>query len=807
MTPPPSMSKAFSFGPQSAFELRVTARQLLRNGEPVPLGARAFDVLVSLVEARGALLTKEDLLRKVWPGLVVEEANVYVCISQLRKALGGKTIATVGGLGYRFAADVRVVGGESAPHNLPSERTAFVGRGVILEQARARLLSTRLLTFVGIGGTGKTRLALRLASSLLDEHPDGVWWVDLAPVASSPELAPAIALVVRCAPRGALLPQDALLECLRSARSLIVLDNCEHVLDGVAQLADALLGAAPHVRLLATSRESLGIEGEAVMPVRPLDVPAIGSSPGAIAKAEAVQLFIDRARRVAPSVEIGEEEIPLVADICRRLDGLPLAVELAATRMRILSLQQVLDILGERFVLLTGGTHALPRQQTLQAMIQWSYEAAGPQAQRAMRAIAVCAGGCTLDTLMALLGTTGPDIELMGGLSRLNDIGLLRVDHQRTAARYSMLDTVSHFAIDRLDGSSEASVIRDRHRDHFLELAERASAEMAGADAGAWLDRLTGEHDNLMRAIAWCDGPGRAAFALRFVAALRRYWTSRGLLSVGRELTRRALERPDAREHRRLLLSAHSSHAQLCWWLGEPAAGVVHALAAMDIATEIGDVARQSGAARVLSYLHGALGDLDAAGRHAHESLELARRQSDRFSLSDSLVAVADFHYESGELAKAEALYQEVLSIRHDLEFREGEGLAAVALAEIAIDRRGAAAARDWLRRAFALVGQTHSRYLGQHVIERAAALACLNEDWNTGLRWFAASARQRQATGLSDATTGRRQREEVIEHASRALGDEGRHAAEAGGRPLRYEETLAEVGAWLETAPTLTGS
>jgi non-specific serine/threonine protein kinase len=364
-----------------------------------------------------------------------------------------------------------------------------------------------------------------------------------------------------------------------------------------------------------------------------------------------------------------------------------------------------------------------------------------------------------------------------------------------------MLDTVCHFAIDRLDGSSEASVVRDRHRDHFLELAEKASMELAGADAARWLDRLTHEHDNLMRAIAWCDGPGGSECALRFVAALRRYWSSRGLLSLGRELARRALDRPGARGHRQLMVHAHSSVAQLCWWLGEPAVGLPHGRVALDIATEIGDIARQSGANRVLSYLCGAMGDLAAAGKHAQASLELARRLGDRFAICDSLVAVADFHYESGELAKAEALYREVLSVRHELEHREGEGLAAVSLTEVAIQRREPAAAGDWLRRALALVTQTHSRYLGQHVIEQAAALASLTADWSACLRWFAASAMQRKTTQLSDATTSQRQRSTAMAAASGALGNHLRDQAEAGGRALGYEETLTEIEAWLARA------
>ena len=792
------MSSSYTFGPEWLFELQRTNRKLMRGGMPVPLGARAFDVLLTLVEAGGELVTKEQLLQRAWPGLVVEEANVYVTVSQLRKVLGPDAVATVGGLGYRLAFSVACADPEVPRHNLPAERTEFVGRQAVIGEAQRRLERARLLTLIGIGGTGKTRLALKVAEFALADHRHGVRWVDLAPLTNADQIGPTLALTLGCKPNGSTSALAAVAAYCREFEMLLVLDNCEHVLEGVKQAVDTLLAAVPGMRILATSREALGMAGEVVLPIRPLELPDAGADAGAIARSEAVRLFIDRARTVAPAMAMSANLAPVIAEICRQLDGLPLAIELAAARMRLLSASQVLGLLGERFSLLAGGTGALPRQQTLQAMIQWSYEAAGVEAQRVMRAISVCGGGCELDAVAALMeGCTRASV--MDSLARLLDMGLLRVDHLSQSTRYSMLDTVGQYALERLNECGEAIAVRDRHLNHFLRVVEASALEDARRFPDKWSERLELEHENILRAIAWCVSPGHAGSGLRFVVALRGYWPARGLLRVGRTIAVEALARSGAETPDALRADALTALTQLCWWLGEFTAGLGYGREAMVIAKELDDASLMGSAARTLSYVHGALGDLAAAGRHAQDAVHFARSAHNDVQESDAMVVLADFHFESGDLTPARELYEQAMAVRSRLDLPARQGLVAISLAEVAIAQGQPTAAKDWLRKAAALAISTRSRYVGHHLIEQCAALAATSEEWLLAMRWFSASAQQRQATGLSAHTMSEKQRIAFLGQASSAMSFAAAGEAQRCGGALSYEQALEEVRAWLE--------
>lgn len=794
------MPSTYCFGPSWFFELQQSNRRLLRGGVAVAIGSRAFEVLLALVEARGDLVTKEQLLQRAWPGLIVEEANVYVTVSQLRKILGNDAIETVGGLGYRFALAIKEPSpGDLPRHNLPAERTPFIGREAVLHEAQRKLQQARLLTLVGIGGTGKTRLARKLAEFALADHRDGVRWVDLAPLSTGAMLAPALAGALDCGLDSPGSASAAIKACCRDLQILIVLDNCEHLLDSVATTVDELLTTAPGVRVLATSREALGVADEATLHVHPMQLPGVGDTAESIGGFDSVRLFVDRAAAASSEFALDEDTTPVVANICRRLDGLPLALELAAVRLRLLSVHQLLGMLDERFLLLTGGVRALPRQQTLRAMIHWSYEAAGVEAQRTMRAIAACAGGCDVETVAALLEADRASmVEVVGSLGRLLDLALISVSSTGPVARYSMLETVSQYALERLGEHGEASAVRGRHRDHFGKLVEQMDSQCTGDAPAKWTQRLATEQDNVLAAIAWCAAPGGAEAGLRFVVALRRYWSARGLLLIGHDLGAEALTRPGAQRRDALRARALIAHAQTCWSLDRAREGRAHAQEALDIAAELGDQALRGRALRTLSYLHGALGELEAAGQHAHEALRLARSAGDPIDLCDAMVAVADHHFESGELARSAEIFEEVLALRRQLDLRVEEGLTAVALADIAIELRQPERAAAWLHEAHELALRTGSRYVGHHVIERSAALAALKEDWRVGLRWFSASTAQRRSTGLSEKTMVYQQRVAALQCARSALDPRTAAQAEDDGASLAYEETLEEVQAWL---------
>jgi non-specific serine/threonine protein kinase len=403
-------------------EVRPAERRVIaRDGASAPLGARAFDLLLALIEHRGRVIGNDELLALVWPGVVVEENNLTAQISALRKLLGGDAIATLAGRGYRLVRAVTEVdaaasspaapttaalapvqgdAGASAAapprHNLPAERSSFVGREAEIARARMALAEHRLVTLTGIGGSGKTRLALRVASLESGVFADGVFFVDLAPVAD-PALVPqtlaaACGLMPGDSPAGAALSfTDRLVGVLAPQRCLLVVDNCEHLLDASAALVDRLLSGCARLSVLTTSREALGVEGEQGLPVPSLAVPAEGADPEVT---DAMRLFADRARAVQPSFRLDGQSTAVVAEICRHLDGIPLAIEFAAARLSHLSAAQVAARLDDRFRLLTGGRRRVARQQTLAATLDWSHELLGAAEQALFRRLGVFAGGC-----------------------------------------------------------------------------------------------------------------------------------------------------------------------------------------------------------------------------------------------------------------------------------------------------------------------------------------------------------------------------------------------------------------------------
>lgn len=381
---------AYRFG---RFEVRPAQRNLLVDGTAASLGARAFDVLVTLIERRDRVVSGDELFDLVWPGLVVEENNVRQQVAALRKALGAQAVVTVPGRGYRFAlaldTDEAAVPATSATgqderavlNNLPLNSPVLIGRESELATVVELLSGAPLLTLAGVGGVGKTRFALEVADKVKGAYKNGVWFVELAPVAD-PALVPRVVagvLDVHEEPGRPLL--DTLLDFLRHRELLIILDNCEHLLGDCAAFADGLLRTADQLRLLATSRTTLGICGEHLFTVPPLSVPLCYGDDvrdgdpghGPLPASEAVELLVDRASAVQPSFTVTEENRDAVVALCTRLDGLPLAIELAATRLRSLGVEQVVERLADRFRLLTGGSRvALPRQQTLRALIDWS---------------------------------------------------------------------------------------------------------------------------------------------------------------------------------------------------------------------------------------------------------------------------------------------------------------------------------------------------------------------------------------------------------------------------------------------------
>jgi predicted ATPase/class 3 adenylate cyclase len=572
---------------------------------------------------------------------------------------------------------------DNLPNNLPVQLTSFVGREREMEEVK-RLLApesaqvpppagsaphpregTRLLTLTGPGGTGKTRLALQVAAQLLDSYPDGVWLVELAPVADALLVPQAVALALGVREVTGSSQTDRLVDHLRPKTTLLLLDNCEHVVEECARLVGALLGTCQHLSVLASSREPLGIGGELPYRVPSLSLPDPGGLPDldTLPQYEAVGLFIERAHIVEPSFELTEQNAAAVTEICRRLDGIPLALELAAARVRVLSVEQIAARLDDRFRLLTGGSRtAVPRQQTLQAAMDWSYDLLSDQERALLRRLSVFMSGWSLEGAEAVCaGESIETLDVLDVLSHLVDKSLVVVEQpelrvaQEPAGggevRYRLLETVRQYARDKLMEAGETERVRDRHFDYFLRLAEELEPQTFGPDAKVGLDRLEAEHDNLRAALEWSltGGEGRdAEKALPLAGALGNFWYWRGYLNEGRQWLERAVALPISaargpelgNEDRSRLVARGNvllGAGTLAWMQADTELARVRLEESVAIQRQFGDKEHLAQALHILGHAH--FDQLDYVGARSlfEESLSLFR-QVGNTSIGPSLV-------------------------------------------------------------------------------------------------------------------------------------------------------------------------
>lgn len=535
--------------------MRPSERRVLVDGGEAALGARAFDLLMALIERHERVVGKDELMAAVWPGLTVEENNLTVQISAVRKALGADVIATVPGRGYRLTLprapehETPETPHLSGPLTLPAERSSFVGRAAEITDLRERLANGRLVTLTGIGGGGKTRLALRVAALEAPRFRDGVYFVDLAQVSDATSVAQAAAQ--SCGVLAGDTPADSprslthrLIAALSSRHALLVMDNCEHLLDACAELIDLVLAGCPKIVVLATSREVLSVPGEQVAPIPPLSLPVEDAGD---TLTDAMRLFIERAQAARPGFELDAASLRQVAEICRRLDGIPLAIEFAAARTAHLSPAEIAARLDDRFKLLGGGRQRIGRQQTLAATLDWSHDLLTGGERAVFRRLSVCAGGFTLGLAEAAAGDAGlsPNdvLDLLASLIA-KSLVTARTD-EAGETRYRLLETVRIYAGEKLAASGEALAARARYREACVAWIESTPTDNLLLDIEA-IGAVAREIDQLRAAAATCMADGRADLLARLASPLAGFCLTGNWYRTALDLLEQALSRSES---------------------------------------------------------------------------------------------------------------------------------------------------------------------------------------------------------------------------------------------------------------------
>jgi predicted ATPase/DNA-binding winged helix-turn-helix (wHTH) protein len=537
------------------FTLQAEERRLHADGQPIALGARAFDLLVVLVERAGQLVAKNDLLTLVWPGLVVEENNLQVQISTLRKVLGQSALTTVPGRGYRF--ELHVEGADaSAPEaavseataaqkpvrartNLPTHLHSLFGRAEDMAAIKALLRQHAVVTVVGAGGIGKTRVAQAVAADIAvesaTEFPDGVWWVELAALSDGALVPSAVAGAMGAQLASDHLPGEAMASLLASQRLLIVLDNCEHLTDAVAAFIESVRAAAPQVRLFATSQEPLKTSEEHIYRVGGLALPVDDGSANAL-QAGACELFVARARAVDPNFALTPDHMPALVEICRRLDGIPLAIELAAARLPLLGIEGLRTRLDERFKVLTAGARVvLRRHQTLRATLEWSHGLLTANEQTVFRRLGVFAGSFTLEAAQHVASDQRIDVwAALDHLGALVDKSLVLAEGD-PVPRYRLLETTRAYALERLADAGETESMLRRHAEALLALlAAYADGERSWRIPPTQKAALAAELDNLRAALGWASTTSAGADLVVPLAGVSLYvWVNTNQLVEG----------------------------------------------------------------------------------------------------------------------------------------------------------------------------------------------------------------------------------------------------------------------------------
>jgi predicted ATPase/DNA-binding NarL/FixJ family response regulator len=687
-------------------------------------------------------------------------------------------------------------------HNLPTSLSSFVGRERELAEVQARLTTERLVTLTGVGGCGKTRLALEVAWAVLDRYPDGVWLVELAALADAALVPQTVAAVFGMRETPAEPIVTTLATTLRGRNLLVVVDNCEHLLDACARLADALLRACPELRVLATSREALGITGEMAWRVPSLRVPDPSALPpfAELEQNPAVRLFVERAAAVQPRFELTEHNAPTVVQVCQRLDGIPLALELAAVRIETLTVDQLAARLDQRFRLLTGGSRtALPRQHTLRATLDWSFDLLSEPERCLLSRLSVFAGGWTLEAAEAVCGGDGIDEQdVLDLLLRLVRKSLVVAEEARDGtARYRLLQTLCQYAHERLTAAGDIEKIRRQHASYYSALAAEAEP---GAWDQTWLERLLAEYDNLRATMRWLSG-SNAQDAVRLGGWLWPMWVRGGFLTEGRAHlgTLLALQGPSRLSPDWAALVA--SDGLVALFAGEYAAARARLEEAVDLRRTLGD---NHGLALALNYVATVAReqeDYSEARAWLEQSLALSEELGDRNLSSKTLGTLGTVAHALGDYDLALRRYEQSMALAEQLGNRYVQAWALHSMGCLAVDRGEYRTARAWLAQSLEL--RDEHDYQGLvHMLAEFSALAAAEGLSTSALRLAAATASLTQKTGILVQHSERGRFERWLAAARQAVGEEAAAAAWTQGYQMRLDQAIAYAMAPREPLP-----
>src|SRR5262245_61812896 len=687
-------------------------------------------------------------------------------------------------------------------HNLPREVASFVGREQELEECERLLGQTRILTLTGSGGSGKTRLAIRLVTGLIPKHAGGVWFVDFGPLADPALVMQAVAQALSVKEESGRSLEKSLIERLNGPPMLLVLDNCEHVLGTAGALVETLLQGCENLKVVATSREALTLSGEQVYSVPTLPVPESGKrlSVEALTSFASVKLFMERAVQVQPAFVLDARNAAAVADICRRLDGIPFAIELAAARVKVLAVEQIRAKLDDRFRLLTGGSKAaLPRQQTLRATIQWSYDHLHPEEQQLMRALAVFAGGWTLEAATPVCGVSDDEFEVLDTLTRLVDKSLVVVEHRRGGeSRYRYLETVRQYALERLVEAKESEAVRDRHIEFYCKFAEEAGPHLRGRDQADWNRKLSTEHENLLAALAWREPPeGEPELAMRLGGAVWRFWLNTGHVGLGRSLLDGLLslqvELPEARA--KVLYGS----SLLAFTQGDYEAAQKRIDECLPIFRALENSERVAASLGMLANIASQRGDFEVARQRFEEAIEINRQRGNRMGVATQLNNLGVMAWRQRDLPTARSMFDDASKEMRAVGDLSSLSMALHNLGMITNEQDDLPAARAYLLESIQITLDLGEQRQLPMILELGGDLAEKHGDTARAITMRGAADAIREEAGVPFGAAERKHEESIVARLREKVGAQVFADAWSKGRSTGQDEAVAQIREWLQ--------